>query len=120
MVLQQKGVKEVYNQFINEKGKEFTDDLSQYYEISIEEKNQLYSYIMNFPNIFDISLVNSITQGTTVKHLYRTVDKNKKFKERERKRKDDLDLRRMKSNDSDLERCRSREFDKSDNDDANK
>ena len=115
-----KGVKEVYNQFINEKGKEFTDDLSQYYEISIEEKNQLYSYIMNFPNIFDISLVNSITQGTTVKHLYRTVDKNKKFKERERKRKDDLDLRRMKSNDSDLERCRSREFDKSDNDDANK
>ena len=115
-----KGVKEVYNQFINEKGKEFTDDLSQYYEISTEEKNQLYSYIMNFPNIFDISLVNSITQGTTVKHLYRTVDKNKKFKERERKRKDDLDLRRMKSNDSDLERCRSREFDKSDNDDANK
>jgi len=115
-----KGVKEVYNQFINEKGKEFTDDLSQYYEISIEEKNQLNSYIMNFPNIFDISLVNSITQGATVKHLYRTVDKNKKFKERERRRKDDLDLRRQKSNESDLERCRSREFENSDNDDANK
>ena len=114
-----KGVKEVYNQFINEKGKEFTDDLSQYYEISIEEKNQLNSYIMNFPNIFDISLVNSITQGATVKHLYRTVDKNKKFKERERRRKDDLDLRRQKSNESDLERCRSREFENSDNDDAN-
>jgi hypothetical protein len=114
-----KGVKEVYNQFINEKGKEFTDDLSQYYEISIEEKNQLNSYIMNFPNIFDISLVNSITQGATVKHLYRTVDKNKKFKERERRRKDDLDLRRQKSNESNLERCRSREFENSDNDDAN-
>ena len=98
-----KGVKEVYNQFINEKGKEFTDDLSQYYEISNEEKNQLNSYIMNFPNIFDISLVNSITQGATVKHLYRTVDKNKKFKERERRRKDDLDLRRQKSNESNLE-----------------
>jgi len=115
-----KGVKEVYNQFINEKGKEFTDDLSQYYEISNEEKNQLNSYIMNFPNIFDISLVNSITQGATVKHLYRTVDKNKKFKERERRRKGDLDLRRQKSNESNLERCRSREFENSDNDDANK
>ena len=114
-----KGVKEVYNQFINEKGKEFIDDLSQYYEISNEEKNQLNSYIMNFPNIFDISLVNSITQGATVKHLYRTVDKNKKFKERERRRKDDLDLRRQKSNESNLERCRSREFENSDNDDAN-
>jgi hypothetical protein len=115
-----KGVKEVYNQFINEKGKEFTEDLSQYYEISNEEKNQLNSYIMNFPNIFDLSLVNSITQGATVKHLYRTVDKNKKFKERERRRKDDLDLRRQKSNESNLERCRSREFENSDNDDANK
>ncbi len=115
-----KGVKEVYNQFINEKGKEFIDDLSQYYEISNEEKNQLNSYIMNFPNIFDISLVNSITQGATVKHLYRTVDKNKKFKERERRRKGDLDLRRQKSNESNLERCRSREFENSDNDDANK
>ena len=115
-----KGVKEVYNQFINEKGKEFTEDLSQYYEISNEEKDQLNSYIMNFPNIFDISLVNSITQGATVKHLYRTVDKNKKFKERERRRKGDLDLRRQKSNESNLERCRSREFENSDNDDANK
>ena len=115
-----KGVKEVYNQFINEKGKEFIDDLSQYYEISNEEKNQLNSYIMNFPNIFDISLVNSITQGATVKHLYRTVDKNKKFKERERRRKGDLDLRRQKSNESNLERCRSREYENSDNDDANK
>ena len=115
-----KGVKEVYNQFINEKGKEFIDDLSQYYEISNEEKNQLNSYIMNFPNIFDISLVNSITQGATVKHLYRTVDKNKKFKEKERRRKGDLDLRRQKSNESNLERCRSREFENSDNDDANK
>ena len=111
-----KGVKEIYNQFINEKGKEFTDDLSQYYEISSEEKNQLNSYIMNFPNIFDISLVNNITQGVTVKHLYRTVDKNNRFKERERgkRKKNDLDLKRIKSNESDLERCRSRDFENSD------
>ena len=109
-----KGVKEIYNQFINEKGKEFTEDLSQYYEISTEEKNQLNSYIMNFPNIFDISLVNSITKGTAIKHLYRTVDKNKKINEREKRNKDILDLKRIKSNESDIERCRSREFDNND------
>ena len=109
-----RGVKEIYNQFINEKGKEFTEDLSQYYEISTEEKNQLNSYIMNFPNIFDISLVNSITKGTAVKHLYRTVDKNQKINEREKRNKDILDLKRIKSNESDIERCRSREFDNND------
>ena len=109
-----KGVKEIYNQFINEKGKEFTENLSQYYEISTEEKNQLNSYIMNFPNIFDISIVNSITNGATVKHLYRTVDKNQKINERGKRTKPDLDLKRIKSNESECERFRSREFDNND------
>ena len=109
-----KGVKEIYNQFITEKGKEFVNDMSQYYEISLEEKNQLNSYIMNFPYIFDISLVNNITQGTTIKHLYRTVDKNKRMKETKRKKENDLDLKRIKSGDSQRERSRSRDFDNSD------
>ena len=112
-----KGIKEIYNQFINEKGKEFIFEMSQYYEIPTEEeKNQLNSYIMNLPNIFDISLVNNITQGTGITHLYRTVDKNKKLQERERRKKNDLDLKRLKSNESQYqrERSRSRDFENSD------
>ena len=69
---------------------------------------------MNFPYIFDISLVNNITQGTTIKHLYRTVDKNKRMKETKRKKENDLDLKRIKSGDSQRERSRSRDFDNSD------
>ena len=69
---------------------------------------------MNFPNIFDISIVNSITNGATVKHLYRTVDKNQKINERGKRTKPDLDLKRIKSNESEIERCRSREFDNND------
>ena len=91
--------------------------MSQYYEISTEEKDQLNSYILNFPYIFDISLVNNITQGTTVKHLYRTVDRNKKIQERQRNKKNkdnDLDLKRIKSNESQRERSRSRDFDNND------
>ena len=49
-----KGVKEIYGNFINEKGKDFINSLSDYYEISPEEKSQLNSYIFNFPFIFDI------------------------------------------------------------------
>ena len=112
-----KGIKEIYNQFINEKGKEFIFEMTQYYEIPTEEeKNQLNSYIMNLPNIFDISLVNNITQGTGITHLYRTVDKNKILQERERRKKNDLDLKRLKSNESQFqrERSRSRDFDNSD------
>ena len=105
-----KGVKEVYNQFINEKGKEFINNISEYYEISEEEKNQLNTYIMNFPNIFDISLVNYIAQGTEISHMYRTVEKNKKINERKRK-ENDLDLKRMKSGENQRERSRSRDFD---------
>ena len=114
-----KGVKELYNNFISEKGKEFINDMSQHYEIGTEEeKYQLDNYIMNMPNIFDISLVNNITQGETVMHLYRTVDKNKKIKERQKRRKDDLDLKRIKSNESqkERERSRSRDFDNNDYD----
>ena len=93
--------------------------MSQHYEIGTEEeKYQLDNYIMNMPNIFDISLVNNITQGETVMHLYRTVDKNKRIKERQKRRKDDLDLKRIKSNESqkERERSRSRDFDNNDYD----
>jgi hypothetical protein len=112
-----KGVKEIYNQFISEKGKEFISDMGQYYEIGTEEeKDQLNTYIMNMPNIFDITLVNNITQGETVMHLYRTVDKNKRIKERQTRKKNDLDLKRLKSNESqrERERSRSRDFDNND------
>ena len=108
-----KGVKEIYNQFINEKGKEFINDISEYYEISNEEKNQLDTYIMNFPNIFDISLVNNIAQGIEIKHIYRTVEKNKRINERKRK-ETDLDLKRLKSGENQRERSRSRDFDNND------
>ena len=112
-----KGVKEIYYQFYDEKGKDFINDMSAYYEITPEDKSQLNNYIMNFPNIFDISLVNNITQGETVKHLYRTVDKNKKIQERSRRKKEDkpdLDLKKMKSNESQRGLNRSRDYDDGD------
>ena len=109
-----KGVKEIYNQFINEKGKEFINDISQHYEISQDEKNQLNCYIMNYPFIFDLSLVNNITQGTKITHLYRTIDKNKIIQNRKKNRENDLDLKRNKSSSSSIgkirERSRSRDF----------
>ena len=110
-----KGVKEIYMNFINEKGKEFINTLSQHYEISPEEKNQLNNYILNFPFIFDLSLVNNITQGTEITHMYRTVDKNKKLQNnRRRKREAELELKRNKYSSSSLDmnkdRNRSREF----------
>ena len=110
-----KGVKEIYSNFINEKGKEFINNLSEYYEISLEEKNQLNSYIYNFPFIFDISLVNNITQGIAISHIYRTVDKNKIQNRKKNNRENDrnLDLKRNKSDsiEGGRERSRSREFD---------
>ena len=114
-----KGVKEIYGNFINEKGKEFIDNLSDYYEISSEEKNQLHSYIFNFPFIFDISLVNNITNGMKVTHIYRTVDKNKIQNNRRKKKEDErnLNLKRIKSDsiDGGRERSRSRDFDDDEN-----
>lgn len=115
-----KGVKEIYGNFINEKGKEFINNLSDYYEISSEEKSQLNSYIFNFPFIFDISLVNNITKGMKVTHMYRTVDKNKIQNKNRRKKKEDernLDLKRIKSDsiDGGRERSRSRDFDDDEN-----
>ena len=113
-----KGVKDIYTNFIDKKGKEFVDSIGEHYEISPEEKAQLNYYIMNFPFIFDISLVNNITQGAEVTHLYRTVEKNKKLQKNRRKRREnDLDLQRNKSgNSTDLEneRNRSREFENDD------
>jgi len=114
-----KGVKDIYMQFINEKGKEFINNISEYYEISQEEKNQLNSYIINYPFIFDISIVNNITQGTSFTHIYRTVDKNKKIQNNKRKKKDKkLELKRNKSNSSSIdggrERSRSRDFEHDD------
>ena len=114
-----KGVKEIYGNFINEKGKDFINSLSDYYEISPEEKSQLNNYIFNFPFIFDISLVNNITQGMKVTHMYRTVDKNKIQNENRRKKKEEernLDLKRIKSDsiDGGRERSRSRDFDEDD------
>ena len=116
-----KGVKEIYGNFINEKGKDFINSLSDYYEISSEEKTQLNNYIFNFPFIFDISLVNNITQGTKVTHMYRTVDKNKIQNENRRKKKEEernLDLKRIKSDsiDGGRERSRSRDFDEDEDD----
>lgn len=109
-----KGVKDVYMNFINVKGKEFINNISQHYEISPEEKNQLNSYIINFPFIFDISLVNNITDGTEVTHLYRTVEKNKKLS-RKKTIKNELDLKRKNSSSSlEKERNRSREFEDDD------
>ena len=106
-------------QFINEKGKEFVYNISEYYEISQEEKNQLNSYIINYPFIFDISIVNNITQGISFTHIYRTVDKNKKIQNNKRKKKDKkLELKRNKSNSSSIdggrERSRSRDFEHDD------
>ena len=116
-----KGVKEIYGNFINEKGKDFINSLSDYYEISPEEKSQLNSYIFNFPFIFDISLVNNITQGMKVSHMYRTVDKNKFQNENRRKKKEEernLDLKRIKSDsiDGGRERSRSRDFNEDEDD----
>ena len=108
-----KGVKDVYLQFINEKGKEFINQLSEHYEISPDEKNQLNNYISNYPFIFDISIVNNITNGGEINHLYRTVEKNKKIQNEKRKRDNDLDLKRYDSNSSDegrRERSRSKDF----------
>ena len=113
-----KGVKDVYLNFINEKGKEFINDLSEHYELSTEEKNQLNNYISNYPFIFDISLVNHITNGTEINHMYRTVDKNKKIqKNRRKKEENDLELRKNKSGcslDLKRERSRSKEFENDD------
>ena len=113
-----KGVKDIYIQFINEKGKEFINNISEYYEISAEEKNQLNSYIINYPFIFDISIVNNITQGTAISHIYRTVDKNKKIQKNRKNNKKDLELRRKKSSSSSIEkgreRSRSRDFENDD------
>ena len=106
-----KGVKDIYTQFINEKGREFINNISQHYGISQEEKNQLNNYILNFPFIFDIALVNNITQGATFSHIYRTIDKNKIKKNNRSKKENDIKLKRKKSDSIKRGRERSRSKD---------
>ena len=69
---------------------------------------------MNYPFIFDLSLVNNITQGTKITHVYRTIDKNKIIQNKKKNRENDLDLKRNKSSSSSIdkmrERSRSRDF----------
>ena len=106
-----KGVKDIYLNFINEKGKDFIDNISKYYEISQDEKDQLNHYINNYPFIFDISIINNVTQGETVHHLYRNVIKNKNY-EKKRKQNRKVNIKKTKS-EEDLnalrERSRSKE-----------
>lgn len=115
-----KGVKDTYLNYINEKGKDFINNLSKRYEMSTEEKNQLSYYINNFPFIFDISLINNMSEGLTVHHLYRSVKQNQ---EQTRERKKNMKKKNFgingKNSEGDSaingrERSRSRE-----NDDAN-
>ena len=42
-----------------------------YYEILDDEKLQLINYVNNLPFIFDISLVNTLTNGKKFNHIYR-------------------------------------------------
>lgn len=107
-----KGVKDIYTHFVNEKGKEFLEKLNSQYNISVEEKNQLKSYIMNYPFIFDISLINNIAQGTEISHMYRTLEKNKQIQFKKCNKEKDLKLNRDKSSSDEVKfkKLRSREF----------
>ena len=95
-VFSKKGVKDVYINFINERGKDFIEDVANHYELSQDEKGQLNHYINNYPLIFDISIINNITQGEAVHHLYRNVIKNKNHNIRRRENKQE-DMKRVKS-----------------------
>ena len=67
------GIKELYSKFIDLQGNAFVQEVSCYYNIKESERNQLANYVNNLPFIFDISLVNKITEKEGVKynHLYR-------------------------------------------------
>ena len=110
-IFSKKGVKDFYLNFINEKGREFIDNLSKYYEISQDEKNQLNYYINNYPFIFDISIINNVTHGEMIHHLYRNAIKNQNY-ENKRRQNRRVDMKKVKS-EEDLnglrERSRSRE-----------
>ena len=72
------GVKDLYNSFVSQHGKVFIDNLKDYYSLTEEESNQLFTYFSNLPNIFDISLFNNITKGKKVRHIYRRVNRNRR------------------------------------------
>ena len=65
------GIKELYNKFIQTEGENFINNIVKYYEILEEEKLQLINYVNNLPFIFDISLVNNLTNGKKFNHIYR-------------------------------------------------
>ena len=65
------GIKDLYNKFIVIEGDNFINSIVKYYEIMEEEKLQLINYVNNLPFIFDISLVNNLTNGKKFNHIYR-------------------------------------------------
>ena len=90
------GIKELYSKFIDLQGNAFVQEVSCYYNIKESERNQLANYVNNLPFIFDISLVNKITEkeGIRYNHLYRkkesilkkrnTYNKHSRYKDRSR------------------------------------
>jgi hypothetical protein len=65
------GIKELYSKFIQIEGTNFIDNITKYYEISEEERLSLINYFNNLPFIFDITLVNNLTNGKEINHIYR-------------------------------------------------
>ena len=65
------GIKELYSKFIQIEGDNFINNIVNYYEILDDEKLQLINYVNNLPFIFDISLVNTLTNGKKFNHIYR-------------------------------------------------
>ncbi len=68
-----KGIKDLYLKFTSTVGLALLEEVSTYYGLNDKEKTQLENYINNLPFIFDISLVNKITdnEGYNCGHLYR-------------------------------------------------
>ena len=97
------GIKELYSKFIDLQGNAFVQEVSCYYNIKESERNQLANYVNNLPFIFDISLVNKITEKEGIKynHLYRkkesilkkrkTYNKQSRYKDRSRECEEEED-----------------------------
>lgn len=67
------GIKDLYVKFTSTVGLALIEEISNYYELCEKDKKQLENYVNNLPFIFDISLVNKITEneGYNCGHLYR-------------------------------------------------
>lgn len=67
------GIKDLYVKFTSTVGLALIEEISNYYELCEKEKKQLENYVNNLPFIFDISLINKITEneGYHCGHLYR-------------------------------------------------